>query len=218
MALLTQVSHILVQDPGVTSTPWCYKASLPKALLVPSVPESNLCVVLPWCPPPEVVFVINKLLRCHLPSVRCCVFSKPIALGWESLPHQRHEEEAVKTHILCVYVFLGLIIICLVFPYPLPSCVNLLLIPVTFNVNFLFLEPATLEPLICCRLACWWPCLPRSCPLLEISRVWKCYSLTYLIAWPGLAFLAANDFSSEFWTHFPRRFGSNIAVEKSKII
>ena len=120
---------------------------------------------------PEVVFVINKLLRCHLPSVRCCVFSKPIALGWEFLPHQRHEEEAVKTHILCVCVswinnnLLGF-----------PSCVNRLSIPATLNVNFLFLEPlflepATLEPLICCRLACWWRCLPRSCPLLEISRV-----------------------------------------------
>lgn len=164
MALRTQASHILVQDTGVTSTPWCYKACLPKALLVPSVPESNLCVVLLWCPPPEVVFVINKLLRSHLPSVRCCAFSKPIALGWEFPPHQRHEEEAVKTHILCVYVFLGLIIICLVFPYPLPSCVNLLSILATLNVNFLFLEPTILGPLTCCRLACWWLCLPCSCP------------------------------------------------------
>ena len=119
---------------------------------------------------------------------------------------------------VCVCVCFGLIIICLVFPYPLPSCVNLLSIPATLNVNFLFLELAILEPLTCCGLACWWPCLPCSCPFLEISRVWKCYSLTYLIAWPGLAFLAANDFSSEFWTHFPHRFVSNIAVEKCKII
>lgn len=102
-----------------------------------------------WCPPPEVVFVINKLLRSHLPSVRCCAFRKLIALGWEFPPHQRHEEEAVKTHILCVCVFLGLIIICLVFPYPLPSCVNLLSILATLNVNFLFLEPTILEPLAC---------------------------------------------------------------------
>ena len=32
-----------------------------------------------WCPPPEVVFVINKLLRSHLPSVRCCAFSKQVS-------------------------------------------------------------------------------------------------------------------------------------------
>ena len=61
-----------------------------------------------------------------------------------------------------------------------------------------------LEPLTCSRLACWWLCLPCSCHLFEISHVWKCcYSHTYLIAWPGLEFLAGNIFSSEFWSHFP---------------
>lgn len=86
---------------------------------------------------PQAVFVINKQLSSHLSSVRCHVFSHPLTLGWEVLPHQRDDRRQLK-HTSSV--FIGLIINLLGFPYPLPSCVNLLSIPANLNVNFLFLE------------------------------------------------------------------------------
>lgn len=58
---------------------------------------------------------------------------------------------AIKTHVFCVSRtdnnLLG-------FPYPLPSCVNLLSIPSDLNVNFLFLDKSFLEHPTSSSLAC----------------------------------------------------------------